>query len=141
MTIFSLSPKDVHRDSVRRKFHLMRSVKIVQGLDQTDTAHLKQVVHILASVLEFLYDAEHQPQIARDKLLSQAGIFSIISSICTSFITGRLDVLIPQISTLFGYIILFSCLFLKMSFPVIKGPQEMKKPSVRRMPAQYFPLV
>ena len=74
MTIFSLSPKDVHRDSVRRKFHLMRSVKIVQGLDQTDTADLKQVVHILASVLEFLYDAEHQPQIARDKLLSQAGI-------------------------------------------------------------------
>ena len=49
-------------------------VKMVDGLDETDTADLKQIVHILAAPDEFLEDGEHEPQIAAYQLVPRSTI-------------------------------------------------------------------
>ena len=78
---------------------------MVDGLDEADAPHLKQVVQIFPAVYEPLHHAEHQPQIPVDELLpgflvplphpfQKGGLFLSLS-------TGSRDVSMPQISTLF----------------------------------------
>ena len=45
-------------------------VKIVDRLDETDAADLKQIVDVLPAGGKALDDAQHEPQIARDQLLA-----------------------------------------------------------------------
>ena len=67
--LFSFSPSHNRWNAVGGKLHVLPQVESVDGLDQADTAHLKEIVHALAPVREALHDAEHQPQIAGDQLL------------------------------------------------------------------------
>lgn len=63
------SPSIYHRHAIGGEPHRLVDVKIVDGLHQADTAHLKEVVHTLPSALEPLEHRQHQPQIAADQLL------------------------------------------------------------------------
>lgn len=49
-------------------------VKIIDGLDQSDAADLKQVVHVLAAANEFLNHGQHQPEISGNELLACVGV-------------------------------------------------------------------
>ncbi len=60
---------DDHRHTVGGESHLLGRVEVVDGLDEADTPHLKEVVHVLAPLGEPLHHAEHQPQVALDHLL------------------------------------------------------------------------
>ena len=55
---------DDHRHAVGRKPHRLRGVKVVDGFDQPDAPHLKQIVQIFAPLGKPLHYAEHQPQVA-----------------------------------------------------------------------------
>ena len=55
---------DDHRHAVGRKPHRLRGVKVVDGFDQPDAPHLKQIVQIFAPLGKPLHHAEHQPQVA-----------------------------------------------------------------------------
>ena len=65
----ALDLADDHRHAVGREPHVLRRVKVVDGLDEPDAPDLEQVVHILTAACEFLYDAEHQSQVALHHLL------------------------------------------------------------------------
>ena len=56
--------------SLSTEFHVQRGVKVVNGLDQSDTAYLEQIVHIFIAVGKPFDHAEHQPQVSFDILLS-----------------------------------------------------------------------
>lgn len=49
-------------------------VKIVDCLDQTDAADLKQIVHVLAAADEFLDHGQHQPEVAGNELLARVSV-------------------------------------------------------------------
>lgn len=49
-------------------------VEIVDGLDQPDTADLKQVVRTLAAAGEFLDHGQHQPEVSCDELLARVTV-------------------------------------------------------------------
>ena len=59
-----------HGHAVGGKPHIEGRVKVVDGLDEADAPHLKQIVQIFAPGREFLDSAQHQPQIALDHLLA-----------------------------------------------------------------------
>ena len=61
---------DDHRHTVGGESHLLGRVKVVDGLDEADAPHLKEVVHVLAPLRKALHDAEHQPQVALDHALT-----------------------------------------------------------------------
>ena len=58
-----------HGNAVGGKLHTLAQIEGVDGLDEADTAHLKEVVHALAAVGKLLHHAQHQAQIAGDQLL------------------------------------------------------------------------
>ena len=45
-------------------------VKMIDGLDQTDAADLKQVVYVFTAADEFLDHGQHQPEVAGNELLA-----------------------------------------------------------------------
>ena len=45
-----------HRHGIGGKTNLVREVKVIDRLDQSDTADLKQVVHVLTAGRKPLYD-------------------------------------------------------------------------------------
>ena len=59
-----------HGHTVGGKTHLEGGVKVVDGLDQTDAPHLKQVIQIFAPAGKLLHHAENQAQVALDHLLA-----------------------------------------------------------------------
>ena len=61
---------DDHRYRVSRKLHAMTQIKIVEGLDQSDTANLKQIIRIFSAVGESLDHAEYQSEISLNKLVA-----------------------------------------------------------------------
>ena len=63
-----------HRHAVGGEHYLVAWVEIIDGLDEPDAAHLKQVVEVLAPLGEPLHHAEHQPQVALDHLLPRGGV-------------------------------------------------------------------
>ena len=65
---------DDHRHAVGGEPHVLGGVEVVDGLDEPDAAHLKQVVEVLAPLGEPLHHAEHQPQVALDHLLPRGGV-------------------------------------------------------------------
>ena len=66
----TFSPSDNHRNAIRAKSHVLTDIKIINCLNQSDTAHLKQVVHILAPAQELLDHGENQPEVPGDQFLS-----------------------------------------------------------------------
>ena len=62
-----ISPHD-HGNAVGRKAHRLVDIEVVNGLDEADTAHLEQVVHVLAPAGKSLKHRQHQPQVAPDEL-------------------------------------------------------------------------
>ena len=64
-----------HGYAVGGKAHVVVfGVKIVDGLDQTDAADLKQIVHVLAAADEFLDYGQHQPEVAGNELLARVSV-------------------------------------------------------------------
>ena len=53
----ALDLADDHRHAVGREPHVLRRVKVVDGLDEPDAPDLKQVVHVLAAARKPLYNA------------------------------------------------------------------------------------
>ena len=49
-------------------------VEIIDGLDQTDAADLKQVVYVFTAADEFLDHGQHQPEVAGNELLACVGV-------------------------------------------------------------------
>ena len=49
----------------------MTQIKIVEGLDQSDTANLKQIIRIFSAVGESLDHAEYQSEISLNKLVAR----------------------------------------------------------------------
>ena len=47
---------------------------MVDGFHQTDAADLKQIIRRLTSVAEALHDAQNEPQIAADELVSRSPV-------------------------------------------------------------------
>jgi len=60
----AFSPDDNHRDAVGGKTYVLTDVKVVDGLDEPDTAHLEQIIHVLAPAEEFLDHGEGEAQIS-----------------------------------------------------------------------------
>ncbi|MPM91370.1 hypothetical protein SDC9_138498 [bioreactor metagenome] len=60
-----------HGDPVGGEAHRLGDIKIIDGLNQTHAAHLKQIVRVFAPVGELLDDGEHQPEISLDESLSR----------------------------------------------------------------------
>ena len=58
-----------HGNAVGRKAHRLVDIEVVNGLDEADTAHLEQVVHVLTPAGKSLEHRQHQPQVAPDELL------------------------------------------------------------------------
>ena len=58
-----------HGDPVGGEAHVQVGVEVVNGLDQADAPHLKQIVHILSPVGKLVDHRQHQAQIALDQLL------------------------------------------------------------------------
>ena len=58
-----------HGHAVGGEAHVHLDVKVVNGLDQPDAAHLEQVVHILPPAGKLLDHRQHQPEVAGDQLL------------------------------------------------------------------------
>jgi len=48
----------------RGKPHRLGRVKVVDGFDEPDAPHLKQVVEVFAPLGKALHHAQHQPQVA-----------------------------------------------------------------------------
>ena len=65
---------DDHRHGIGGKAHAQLRVEIVDGLDQADAAHLKEVVHTLAPVVKALDHAEHEPEVPLYEFMASAGI-------------------------------------------------------------------
>ena len=65
---------DDHRHGIGGKAHVLRHVKVIKRFDQPDAAHLKQVVRVFPAIAEALHHAEHQPEIAADKLLPRRAV-------------------------------------------------------------------
>ena len=61
---------DNHRHRVGRKPHPQIHIKIIDCLDQPDTADLEQVVHWLPAPAKALDHREHQPEVAADQLFT-----------------------------------------------------------------------
>ena len=59
-----------HGHTVGGKLHRLGDVEVVDGLDEPDAAHLKQVVHVLAPAREPLDHRQHQPQIPLDQFFT-----------------------------------------------------------------------
>ena len=57
---------DDHRYGVGGKAHVLAEIEMIRGLDQTDAAHLKEIVGVFAAARETLNDAEDEAQIAVD---------------------------------------------------------------------------
>ena len=82
----------------------MGQVKMVNCFDQSDAAHLKQVVKVFAAVGKALDNAQNQPQVPVDELfpcfLISFCVFWSSSIFSFSFSTLSFAVFTPQISTL-----------------------------------------
>ena len=65
---------DDHGHAVGGKPHRLGRVKVVDGLDEPDAPHLKQVVQILPPLREPLHHAQDKPQVALDHGLPGGGI-------------------------------------------------------------------
>ena len=63
-----------HGYAVCGKLYLFVRVKVGDGLDEADAAHLKQVVGVFAPLVEALNDGKHQPQVALDELLTGVSV-------------------------------------------------------------------
>lgn len=72
--IYTISSSHIHRHGIGGKLHIKIGIKVIHGLDETDTPHLKEIVHVLPPIGKALNDAEHQPQIAVDELLPCADV-------------------------------------------------------------------
>src|SRR5690606_16022131 len=59
---------DDHGHGVRREADVLAQVEVVDGLHQADATHLKEVVDVLAPVVEPLDDAEDEPQVPLHQL-------------------------------------------------------------------------
>ena len=70
----SFSPSHNRWNAVGGKLHVLAQVEGVDGLDEADHAHLKQVVHALAAIGEALHHAQHQTQIAGNQLFPGGGV-------------------------------------------------------------------
>ena len=55
---------DDHGHAVGGKPHRLGRVKVVDGFDEPDAPHLKQVVEVFAPLGKALHHAQHQPQVA-----------------------------------------------------------------------------
>ena len=58
-----------HRDRISGKTHVLRQIKAVDSLDQTDTADLKKIVSGFSAACEPLDDGEDKPQIRVNETL------------------------------------------------------------------------
>ena len=65
---------DNHGDGIGTEAYALLHIEIVDGLDQADAAHLKQVVEILAAVDKALDNAQHQTQVSADELVARLHI-------------------------------------------------------------------
>ena len=59
-----------HGDAVGGKPHLLVGIKVADGLDEADAAHLEQVVGAFPPLVEALNHGQHQPEIPLDEGLS-----------------------------------------------------------------------
>ena len=62
---------DYHRAGIGAESHVKPDIKIVYRLYQPYATDLKEVVGVLSPVCEPLDNAQHEPQIADDKLLTR----------------------------------------------------------------------
>ena len=62
---------DDHRNGIGAEFDADTGIEIVDRFDESDTAHLKQIVRIVSASGKALDDAEHQSEIAVDELRSR----------------------------------------------------------------------
>ena len=96
-------PQD-HGDRVGGETDILGDVKIVDGLDESDAAHLKQIVQILPRPVNFcttLSTSRRFPLIIFWRAsLSPACALTMSSIFSFSFRTGSFAVFTPQISTL-----------------------------------------
>ena len=60
---------DDHGDGIGAEFHIERRIKVIDRLDQADTADLEQIVNIFAARGKTLDHAENQTKIPLDILL------------------------------------------------------------------------
>ena len=63
-----------HRNAVGAELDPELGVEVVYRLYQSDTAHLKEVVRVLAPARELLYDRQHKPQVAGDELIPRGAV-------------------------------------------------------------------
>lgn len=56
--------------AVGGKLYLLFRVEVGDGLNEADTAHLKQIVGVLAPLVKALNHGQHQPQVALNQLLA-----------------------------------------------------------------------
>ena len=61
---------DNHGDSISGEFHIQVQIKVIDSLHKPDTTNLKQIIHTFISVGKSLNDAQNQPKISIDQLLS-----------------------------------------------------------------------
>ena len=57
-----------HGHTVGRELYLLIRVEICDGLHQTDTPHLEQIIRALPPLVKSLNDGQNQPQIALNEL-------------------------------------------------------------------------
>ena len=60
---------DNHGNGIGGKPDVLADIEVINGLDETDTAHLKEIVQVFPSLGETLDNAEHQPKITVYQLL------------------------------------------------------------------------
>ena len=58
-----------HGHTVGGELHIQRGVEVVDGFDEANTAHLKQIVHVLSPVGKLVDHRQHQPQVPGNELL------------------------------------------------------------------------
>ena len=63
------SPSVNRWNAVGGKLYVLAQIEAVHGLDETDAADLKEVIHALAAARKLLDHRQHQPEIARDQRL------------------------------------------------------------------------
>lgn len=75
---------DIRRHAVGGKTHAVGGVKVVDGLDQPDTADLEQVIDVLAPAGEAVDDGQHQTQIALNEPLPRLTV--AVPGACEQFL-------------------------------------------------------
>lgn len=56
-------------NAIGGKLHLLARVKVGDGFNEADAAHLEQVIGIFTPFVEALNHGQHQPQVALDQFL------------------------------------------------------------------------